>query len=243
MPPIPLFQLNPEIDRSKAAHEFERDGRTQIGDVLTTEAATTLAGIIRTRTPWSIACYAGEEKPQSISNTHWNNLSPENRNAIYHKVGKTVQRGQYGFLYAHYPLLEAFREQRDPGGPHDILLEHINDQPFLNLVRDVTSIFDLVKADAQATLFGPNHFLGKHDDRHVAENRKIAYVLNLCGQDWQPEWGGYLLFYDVNGDVVAGFKPRFNSLTLFRVPQLHSVTFVPPFAPVARYAVTGWLRT
>jgi SM-20-related protein len=26
------------------------------------------------------------------------------------------------------------------------------------------------------------------------------------------------------------------------VPQLHNVSFVPPFAPAARYAITGWFR-
>jgi hypothetical protein len=26
------------------------------------------------------------------------------------------------------------------------------------------------------------------------------------------------------------------------VPQRHNVSFVPPFAPAARYAITGWFR-
>ena len=43
-------------------------------------------------------------------------------------------------------------------------MEHINDQPLMDLVRTVTGIADLRKADAQATLYGPNHFLAMHDD-------------------------------------------------------------------------------
>ncbi|OZA59360.1 MAG: hypothetical protein B7X78_08485 [Sphingomonadales bacterium 39-62-4] len=81
-----------------------------------------------------------------------------------------------------------------------------------------------------------------HNDSHVMEGWRVAYVLNLTSADWQPDWGGYLNFLDEDGDVICGWKPRFNTLNLLRVPQLHQVTYVPPFAPRARYAITGWLR-
>jgi Rps23 Pro-64 3,4-dihydroxylase Tpa1-like proline 4-hydroxylase len=139
-------------------------------------------------------------------------------------------------------MLYAYLNKWMEGSPHDLLVEHINDQPFMNLVRAVTGLPDLTKADATATLFGPNQFLATHDDSHKAEGWRVAYVLSLCPVDWRPEWGGYLLFYDEAGDVVAGYRPRFNALNLFEVPQKHSVSYVPPFAPVARFAITGWFR-
>ncbi|HEX5536856.1 MAG TPA: 2OG-Fe(II) oxygenase family protein [Sphingobium sp.] len=37
--------------------------------------------------------------------------------------------------------------------------------------------------------------------------------------------------------------PRFNALSLFRVPQRHHVGCVAPFAPKPRISITGWLRT
>ena len=40
------------------------------------------------------------------------------------------------------------------------------------------------------------------------ERRKIAFVLGLTRQ-WHPDWGGYLLFLDEEGDVIEGFRPRF----------------------------------
>ena len=113
---------------------------------------------------------------------------------------------------------------------------------FLDLVREVTAIPELVKADAQATLYGPSHFLTQHNDSHMAEGWRIAYVLNFTAEPWRPDWGGYLLFYDEEGDVIAGYRPRFNALNLFAVPMLHSVTYVPPFSPIGRYAITGWFR-
>lgn len=99
------------------------------------------------------------------------------------------------------------------------------------------------QADGQTTLFGPSHYLGRHIDSHVAEGWEVANVLNFAREDWHPDWGGYLLFLDEEGDVVEGFRPRFNALNLFKVPQSHMVSYVPPFAPVGRMAMTGWLRS
>jgi SM-20-related protein len=158
------------------------------------------------------------------------------------KLYSALGGNDYGFVYSQYPVLTSYQEQWQSGGPHEALMELINDEPFMNLIREITGIPELVKADAQATLYGPGQFLAMHDDSHVAEGWRIAYVLNLCAEDWRPDWGGYLNFYDDDGDVVQGFRPRFNTLNMFQVPQRHNVTYVPPFAPVARYAITGWFR-
>jgi Rps23 Pro-64 3,4-dihydroxylase Tpa1-like proline 4-hydroxylase len=149
---------------------------------------------------------------------------------------------EYAFIYGQYRMLDAYREGWREHEALDLLVEHINSEPLLDLVRDVTGIRELVKGDAQATLYGPNHFLAVHDDSHVEEGWRIAYVMNFCAEEWRPDWGGYLLFFDEDGDVVAGFKPRFNALNMFRVPARHNVSYVPPFAPVARFAITGWFR-
>jgi Rps23 Pro-64 3,4-dihydroxylase Tpa1-like proline 4-hydroxylase len=136
-------------------------------------------------------------------------------------------------------MVDAYRKW-DPDGPHDMLLEYLNDAPVLDFVRAVTGVAEIVKADAQATLYAPTQFLAVHNDQHSGAGRRVAYVLNLCAVPWRPDWGGYLMFYDDDLDVVAGYRPRFNALNLFAVPQVHAVTFVPPFAPIARYAITGW---
>ena len=60
--------------------------------------------------------------------------------------------------------------------------------------------------------------------------------------DWIEEAEEFLSSGDDDDDVIAGMKPRFNCLNLFRVPQRHNVSYVPPFAPVGRYAITGWFR-
>jgi SM-20-related protein len=239
-----LFELNPALDVPALAERFAATGRVQVRDVLTPESARELLLVLAKGTPWGMAVGAGTAKPESFSAAKARTqegqqaLQQAARNAEQHSA-----RGEYGFRFAHYPILETLREGWDPGGAHEVLLEHLNTPDFLDLARAVTGIDHLFKADAQATLFAPNHYLGRHTDSHVAEGWEVAYVLNLARDDWHPDWGGYLLFLDDDGDVVEGFRPRFNALNLFRVPQSHLVTYVPPFAPMGRMAVTGWLRS
>lgn len=106
----------------------------------------------------------------------------------------------------------------------------------------MTGVPELIKADAQTTFFSAGDFLAVHDDSNATEGRRVAYVLNVADDDWRPDWGGYLNFLGDDGDIVAGWRPRFNALNLFRVPQRHQVSYVPPFALATRFAVTGWLR-
>lgn len=239
---IALFQLNSSIDRTALADRFARDGRVQIRDVLTPDSAQALHRVIARQTPWGHAWQAGEGGPNAMTAQQLRGMNDAQRTDIGNRLFASMRASDYAFSYARYPILDAYLGRWQPDGPHDILLEHINDVPFLDLVRDVTGIAGLCKADAQATLFGPGHFLSLHSDSHVAEGWRIAYVLSLCAVDWRPDWGGYLQFFDEDGDVVAGYKPRFNTLSLFAVPTPHAVSHVPPFAPAERYSITGWLR-
>ncbi len=237
-----LFTLNPRLDRKRLAAQFQRDGRVQVRDVLSDAAATEIHDILARSTPWGLAWQAGSEGPNSVRAAALKPDPAGQQRSIAQATEAAARKGDYAFQFAHYPILDAYLGEWAKGGPHDLLLEHINDQQFLGLIRDVTGIGTISKGDAQATLYGPGHFLGLHVDSHAAEGWRIAYVLNFCREEWKPDWGGYLNFYDADGDVVAGYRPRFNALNLFAVPCPHSVSYVPPFAPIGRFAITGWFR-
>jgi hypothetical protein len=236
---ISLFELNPRADRTSASTRFAADGRVQLRDFLTEPAARTIHQVLSRETPWGLGWRAGADGPHALRDK---DLQPNNLSRIGPAVSNAMRGRDYAFVYARYPMLDAYKEGWADHDALDFLIEHINAAPMLDLVRDVTGIREIVQADAQATLFAPNHFLAAHDDSHVAEGWRVAYVMNFCAEDWRPDWGGYLLFYDAEGDVVAGYRPRFNALNLFRVPARHSVSYVPPFAPTSRFAITGWFR-
>ena len=95
--------------------------------------------------------------------------------------------------------------------------------------------------DGQATRFLPGHFLTGHDDNDFNLGRVAAYVVGLTPH-WRTEWGGLLQFHAEDGDVERGLAPKFNTMNVFTVPRLHSVSQVTEFAGAPRLSVTGWLR-
>lgn len=240
---ITLFEVNPALDHADLSRRFAAEQRLQVRDVLTPRAAEAIHDILENQTRWGVAWQAGREGPAGIRAEEIACMSVADQQAIGRKVHDTMRGEGYAFIYSQYRVLDAYLQQWDSGSPYDLLLEHINAPEFLDFVRTISGMDNLIKADAQATLYRPGQFLALHDDLGTKdENRKLAYVLNMTREPWRPDWGGYLLFYDAAGDVVTGFRPRFNALNIFMVPQRHNVTYVPPFAPVGRYTITGWFR-
>jgi Rps23 Pro-64 3,4-dihydroxylase Tpa1-like proline 4-hydroxylase len=110
-----------------------------------------------------------------------------------------------------------------------------------DFLRAVTGHPELGFADAQGTAYAPGDFLTGHDDAIEGKDRRAAYVFGLTPV-WRIEWGGLLLFHGADGHVTRGLAPAFNSLNLFTVPTMHSVSEVTRAAPYRRYSITGWLR-
>ena len=237
-----IFRINPALDRAALAAAFARDGVVQVRDVLTAAAAANILEVLTRGTPWGLAWQAGAQSPASLRAADLARLDQAEAEKIGGKIDAAMRGGEYAFQFAQYPMLEAYLGRWNPGSPHELLLEHLNDAPFLDLVREIVAIPELIKADAQATLYAPGHFLAQHDDSHVGQGWRIAYVLNMCATEWRADWGGYLQFFDDAGDVVRAYRPQFNALNLFLVPRPHAVSLVAPFAPNARFAITGWLR-
>jgi Rps23 Pro-64 3,4-dihydroxylase Tpa1-like proline 4-hydroxylase len=235
-----MLQLNPNLDRAALAAAFAKSGKLQIPDVLTVESASALRALLANRTPWCLAWQAGAEQPtQVVPDSKLRTLKPDELEAI---TARAFADPEYGFAYRSYPLVTAYLERWNPGSPQERLLEELNSPPMLEFMRAVTGMPQIAKLDGQATLYAPGDFLRPHTDAESQRGRLIAYVLNLTVGEWRPEWGGALTFLDGDGRAGEALLPRFNSLSLFRVPQWHEVSRVAPTAPIGRYAVTGWAR-
>ncbi len=147
-----------------------------------------------------------------------------------------------GFQYRYETIRVPDDPQASPPPPLFLaaFARFLNTPPVLAWFGQVTGVADIAYVDAQATCYGPGHFLTAHDDDVAGKGRRAAYVLGLTPR-WRPEWGGLLLFHDTAEQGEAYF-PAFNSLALFAVPQPHSVSMVTPSAADPRYSITGWLR-
>ena len=109
------------------------------------------------------------------------------------------------------------------------------------MVSSITQNINLNYADGQATRYRSGDFLTRHTDNISGETRQIAYVLGMT-ENWHPDWGGLLQFFQQNGEPTNSWSPEYNSLTLFDVKKIHSVTSIAPFTERNRYSITGWYR-
>jgi Rps23 Pro-64 3,4-dihydroxylase Tpa1-like proline 4-hydroxylase len=241
-----FIDLSPNIDVAAAAESFARTGRARIAPLLTDASARRLRDLLEHSTPWGLVWRAAGTQPEVIRADALAAVSAERAGDIQEQLRSSMAANDYAFCYSTYPLVQALLEQWAPGGPHEQLLADLNQPALLDLIRTITAIPELMKADGQATLYNRGHFLARHDDSEPAKGRRVAYVLNLCGdpggEPWRPEWGGMLQFLTDEGQPDQTLLPCFNALNLFRVPQPHHVTSVASFAPPTRYAVTGWFR-
>lgn len=150
-------------------------------------------------------------------------------------------RNGFQYIYDSVRVSENPAERQARGLLVDRLVDSLNSPASLDLFRTLTGCEDIALVDGQATRYLAGHFLTEHDDGVAVKKRVAAYVLNLTPH-WRTAWGGLLQFHDARGDVTRALAPGFNAINVFRVPCLHSVSLVAPFAGAPRYSVTGWLR-
>ncbi|MGK2286209.1 2OG-Fe(II) oxygenase [Pedomonas sp. V897] len=234
------FAINPELDLDALRAEFARNRRIQIRNVLAPETAERLYFALARETPYGLA-YNENGEPRFISREELAKLPPQEQHQLISGILQRAGNGEYSYAYNCYPILDDYLANRNRHLYVHRWIEYVNSDAVTGLVRHVTGFDDLLKADAQATYYSRNQFLFLHTDSHVQDGWRVAYVLNMC-KEWKEDFGGYLLFYDDEGNVTQGFKPAFNTLNMFAVPQRHSVSYVPTFAPPGRFALTGWFR-
>ena len=166
-------------------------------------------------------------------------LSPAQKQG-FAQVIQNAATNDFQYLYDNYPFYDAAASGHADAFWQSVV-EFLNGDAFLGMVREVTGEERIALADAQLTRFRRGHFLTEHSDLAEGKNRFYAYVLNLTPA-WRIDWGGLLAFHGEDGNVAEAFTPRFNTLNLLKVPAPHSVTQVALSAGGQRISITGWLR-
>jgi SM-20-related protein len=224
------------IDADAARAAYARDGHVRLQPFLTDGAATACLAELKQRPDWVQVLNSGD-KVFDLPRAARDAMTAEQRAALEQAV---LAGARAGFQYRY----EALRlpDGNQPAG--DALVAgwpaFLSSGPVRELLRAITGAEDIDFADGQATAYGPGDFLTGHDDAVPGKQRRAAYVFSL-NPLWRVEWGGLLLFHD--GETrVRGMAPAFNSLDIFAVPQMHSVSMVTGSVPNRRYSITGWLR-
>ena len=235
-----MFRLNPALDRAALSESFAERRRVQIRDFLIAEDAAALHAEMRSREDWVQIVNSGG-KVFDLDRPARSAMGADQREALDRAVYAGAREGfQHRYEAIRVPDEEPAREASgDLFARFALWFSGGEARAFL---RAVIGRDELAFADAQATAYSPGDFLTGHDDSVEGKHRLAAYVFGLTPQ-WRTEWGGLLLFHDLDGDVEEGLLPRFNTLNIFAVPQMHSVSEVSRAAPWRRYSITGWLRS
>lgn len=227
--------LNPNLDFAAIAERLQRDGRALVRDFFAPEVVDALDRALRA-IDWQLV-YRDLNGDRRLTGEQLRALTPQQRMQLTEGILQ-VARQDFQFSFLSESLVAAVQQGRE-----DLLARFMRwmaGEEFLSHMRRVSGDERINGVYAQATMYSRGNFLTTHDDHVDREDRRMAYVINLT-RHWRPDWGGLLHFSAEDGTVLDTFFPHFNSLSLFKVPQRHFVSYVAPFAMAERQAITGWL--
>ena len=226
------LSFNESLNFDVIQGQYQTDKRVRIENVLSPAVAR---GVAENLTKLSYPnAYVSDGKNFMISHHDIQAMSTSVRLQFFKTLYSQAAQG-VGFFYGRQELLAG------KSSLVNNVLSWLNSAEVLQQVKLITGNTDIDHASAQATQYIPGHFLTRHNDINVIEQRRIAYVLNFS-QGWHPDWGGLLQFYQADGTPKDAWSPQFNSMALFDVNHVHAVTYIAPFANAARYSITGWFK-
>lgn len=236
---MPDIHLSGKADLKAARKRYEATGRVQVGPFLTDEAAKAIHHHLEQSVDWWIA-YNEDQQACEVHPRDVATKSPAEQQRMMRALYAQA-RNNFQYIYQHYFITDALKEGRDTGHPLHDMDAFVQSDEFVEFIANVTGIAATKSSDIFASCYMPGHFLTPHDDKHDKHDRLIAYVMNFTPV-WNAAWGGELLFYDENDNVVEGFRPTFNVMNIFRVPMRHAVEYVTPFAGAKRLSIAGWMK-
>ncbi len=231
--------LNPDLNPESLAAEFAADDRIRISNILDEEVANRIQEILLNRTKFDTAYTLGG-KAFIHSNDELKRMSAAERQEMDRQILQAAANGT-GFVYGSY-MMRRMREFSDADESFmREVFRYLNSEELLQFIRTVTGDAELIAADGQFTRYVPGQFLTRHRDQVEEQGRRFAFVFGFTRR-WHPDWGGLLQYFTDKGETRDAWAPAFNTLAMFDVRHIHSVTYVTPFAAEPRISLTGWFR-
>jgi SM-20-related protein len=232
------FRLDDQIDRNALRETFREDGIVVISPFLASAEVEELRDSVEECAEWEIQLKGKEPRVYRFAKEQLNKWPPAQVKALRKIVAADLEN-DFHFVFDRFPIVEEGEESGEEDNPLADFGRFLSNPTMLDLVRYISSDGRITSASAFCSRYSAGDYLTVHNDKDPDTDRVVAYVFGLT-KDWRPEWGGLLLFHDDEGHIQIGLSPKFNSLTLFRVPRRHSVSQVASFCPEQRLSISGW---
>lgn len=233
------LKISAEHDANQLQQAFVAHGRLQVPNFMDAQSAQQVHQMLKQNQNWYLTYNEGKENYESEA-AKFNALAPAQQQRFMSNVyGRAREDFQY--IFKQYYITQAIKLGEQPGHALHCVEDFVNDEAFLGFMRTLTNRQDISHSDCYASCYEAGHFLTEHNDIHNQQNRIAAWVISMT-PDWNPNWGGYLAFFDDSGNIDAAFKPSYNTLNIFSIPQKHAVQLVAPFAGHPRTSLLGWLQ-
>lgn len=232
----PALKLNDALDAKALKKAFKNNERILIQNIMDEKAAEATHTSLRTDIKWDLFFLNGGQATVITDhelNTMTNRRIKEMYSSIY-----TYAREHYQTMSYTFGLEVAHENNILPDLYLHKVHDFLNSEDVLKMVGDITGE-KLVKTDMVAHWHKHDHFRTSFSNFDGMGKRKIAFSLDLS-KNWSPDWGGFLQYYDEEENIVEGYKPTFNSLTLHKDPQKTSISYVTAFALQPRLTISGW---
>ena len=229
--------INNDLEFDGYRIDLAKNTRVQIPDFLQLDAAERLRSCLQNEVPWTLA-ERSDGASKTIAAADYAAMDAQMR-ATHLQKSYDRAKSEFQFVYESYMMVKAKQEGRDSNLILHTIVDFLNAEEFISFARWLVNDSRISHASAQATRYRTGHFLTRHQDKDKNEDRAYAYVIGLT-KNWRPDWGGLLQFEDDNGNVTQTLTPQWNSISIFKVPQSHTVSLVAPFANEDRLAITGW---
>lgn len=227
--------LNPALDLNALRAEFAKEGRIRIRNILAPGLADAVAAEMR-ELPYQMFCATGQGVAviDPVELAGWDRA----RQAEFQRTMMEAASRAEGFAYFGYRMTENWQASA-PDTALGRFYNAMKSEEVMSAAQTITGAATFDNLFAQATDYRPGHYLTRHLDDPKGEHRKFAFVWGFT-RTWDPDWGGLLQYFDAEGEPTFSYSPGFNTLDLFDVRHVHSVTLVAPYARNPRHAVSGW---
>ncbi len=237
---VSAFAINPQLDVEQLAATYRENRRLHIPHFLSPGDAADLYRTLAFEVRWRTFLVANERQLGTPPDMDDALTVQEDR-----EISDCACNGARSGFASLFDANRLLSENPGDGTAETPLLvrfrNFLNSSAALPLLRSITGISELSRADAQAVRFRPGHFITFHDATPQADEsgkRRASYALDLT-PEWRPEWGGMLEFRKQDGYAIEAFVPCFNAMSIFAFPQGHWISVVAPFANGPRYSIVG----